>query len=190
MWALVNADDNSIVEVISNAKPITINSVKHPKGIFTLWSESELNTIGIYTVEDGTTGDIDTQNTSEPSYAFDSSNNKVVQSYTITEKDLTEVKNTCIAKAKIEAFDKMKGFGWMVQRVTMDSSKTIPSDVTSYCNKIRTDCNDIITALNNCSTTAEVRVLHTNTVDSDGNVTEVARVNRWSSDSAVTGYKR
>ena len=78
----------------------------------------------------------------------------------------------------------------MVQRVTMDSSKTIPSDVTSYCNNIRTDCNDIITALNNCSTTAEVRVLHTNTVDSDGNVTEVARVNRWSSDSAVTGYKR
>ena len=78
----------------------------------------------------------------------------------------------------------------MVQRVTMDSSATIPSDVTSYCNNIRTDCNDIITALNNCSTTAEVRVLNTNTVDSDGNVTQVARVNRWSSDSSVTGYKR
>ena len=28
MWALVNADDNSIVEVISNAKTITINEVK------------------------------------------------------------------------------------------------------------------------------------------------------------------
>ena len=82
------------------------------------------------------------------------------------------------------------GFGWMVQRVTMDSSKTIPSDVTKYCNDIRTDCSDIITSINNCTITAQIRALHTDTVDSDGKVTEVARINRWSSDSAVTGYKR
>tara|TARA_R110002012_G_scaffold161126_2_gene323304 strand:- start:76 stop:648 length:573 start_codon:yes stop_codon:yes gene_type:complete len=190
MWALVNAEDNSIVEVISNAKTITINEVKHPKSIFTLWSESELNSIGLYTIVGGTTGDPTTQNTSDPSYAYNNSSKKVIQSYTITEKDIDAVKTNCIESVKIAAFEKMKNFGWMVQRVTMDSSKTIPSDVTKYCNDIRTDCSDIITSINNCTSTAQIRALHTDTVDSDGKVTEVARINRWSSDSAVTGYKR
>jgi hypothetical protein len=48
MWALI--EDNTIVRTFNRPKPITINNIQHPRTIFTLWSEEELNTIGIYSI--------------------------------------------------------------------------------------------------------------------------------------------
>ena len=50
-------------------------------------------------------------------------------------------------RAKTRAHALIKEFGWLVQRVTMDSSATIPSAVLTYCAAIRKDCNDICTAI-------------------------------------------
>mgnify|MGYP003660356714 CR=1 FL=1 len=36
MWALLNSDEDTIVEIIINPKPMTIGGIQHPKEIFTL----------------------------------------------------------------------------------------------------------------------------------------------------------
>ena len=55
MWSLIK--DNKIQEVIPIPKDIVIDDIKHSRRIFTSWSWSELNAIGIYTVEPGAVGD-------------------------------------------------------------------------------------------------------------------------------------
>ena len=93
-------------------------------------------------------------------------------------------------KAKRQAHDLIKRFGWLVQRVTMDSSKTIPSVVTTYCAAIRTDCADICTAIDNAANMAAFKALYQDTYNSDGTVDVVARVNRWADDTNVQTYER
>ena len=49
MFALV--ESGSITKMLRGNKGIEIGGVKHPASIFTLWTESERNAIGVYTVE-------------------------------------------------------------------------------------------------------------------------------------------
>ena len=48
MYALI--EDGSITKIIKNPKSMIIADVQYPAKIFQLWSQSELNTIGIYEV--------------------------------------------------------------------------------------------------------------------------------------------
>ena len=93
-------------------------------------------------------------------------------------------------KAKQQAHGLIKRFGWLVQRVTMDSSATIPSAVTTYCAAIRTDCADICTAIDNAANMTAFKALYQDTYNSDGTVDVVARVNRWTDDTNVKTYER
>ena len=216
MWAYVT--DNTIQEIIRFPKSMVINNVRHPRAIFTAWTWTELNNIGIYTVEPGTKGDNRFKYTSQPTYAFDSSNKKVTTTYTKTDKALADsnavdedgnnlldkdgnqiinygLKTLAKEKAKRQAHDLIKRFGWLVQRVTMDSSKTIPSAVTTYCAAIRTDCADICTAIDDAANMTAFKALYQDiyNYDSDGEITSVktvARVNRWTDDTNVQTYER
>jgi len=211
MWAYVT--DNTIQEIIRFPKSMVINDVRHPRTIFTAWSWTELNNIGIYTVEPGTKGDDRFEYTSQPTYAFDSANKKVTTTYTKTDKALADsnavdedgnnildidgnqvinygLKTQAKEKAKQQAHGLIKRFGWLVQRVTMDSSATIPSAVTTYCAAIRTDCADICTAIDNAANMAAFKALYQDTYNSDGTVDVVARVNRWTDDTNVQTYER
>ena len=212
MWAYIK--DNKIEEIISIPKDMVIDNVRHSRRIFTAWTWDELNAIGIYTVEAGTKGDDRFQITSQPTYTFNSSNKKVTTKYTINDKALddTNVKNEdgsdmkdsitgeqivnyglkTLAKnqAKSTAHNKIKKLGWLVQRVTMDSSATIPSAVTTYCAAIRKDCNDICTAIDNASDMSAFKALYESELNSDGSVKTVNRINRWTSDSTVQDYIR
>ena len=49
MFAIV--ESGSITSMIRGNKGVEINGIKHPASIFTLWSESERNAIGVYTIE-------------------------------------------------------------------------------------------------------------------------------------------
>jgi len=211
MWAYIK--DNKIEEIISIPKDIVIDNVRHSRRIFTAWTWDELNAIGIYTVEPGTRGDDRFEITSNPTYAFDSGNNKVTTTYTTTDKALADanvvdedgnnvldadgnkiinkgLKTQAKEEAKKTAHGLIKRFGWLVQRVTMDSSATIPSAVTTYCAAIRTDCGDICTAIDNASDMDGFKALYADTVNSEGVVTQVNRINRWTTDSTVTDYIR
>ena len=198
MWAIINSD-NEIEEIIRYPRNIIINEVQHSRRIFTDWSWEELNVIGIYTVEAGTKGD-QFQVTSNPTYTFDSSNNKVTTSYTLTDKaldDVTENGNTdkglkTLAKeqAKRTANSLISRFNWLVERSIYDSSKTIPTAVSNYVSSIRQDCLDIETDIDDASNMAAFKALYTDTVDSNGEITQVNRINRWTSDSTVQDYIR
>ena len=48
MYALV--EDGLISKLITNPKAMVIGDVRYPAKIFQLWSQSELNNIGIYEV--------------------------------------------------------------------------------------------------------------------------------------------
>ena len=70
MFALV--ESGSITQMPRGNKGITLNNVQYPASIYTLWSESERNAIGIYTVEEDNTNLKDNEwyiNTNQ-SYAF------------------------------------------------------------------------------------------------------------------------
>ena len=89
MFALV--ESGSITQMPKGNKGITLNNVQYPPSIYTLWSESERNAIGIYTVEINNTNKKDEEwyvNTNI-TYAFGSG--KVTGTYgTATAKALAD----------------------------------------------------------------------------------------------------
>ena len=93
-------------------------------------------------------------------------------------------------QAKRTANSLISRFNWLVERSIYDSSKTIPSAVSTYVAAIRTDCNDIETAIDNASDMTAFKALYTDTVNSDGEVTQINRINRWTDDDTVKTYIR
>ena len=95
MFALV--ESGSITSMPKGNKGVEINSVKHPASIFTLWTESERNAIGVYTIEIDETNRKDEEyyvNTNI-TYSYDSSANKVKGTYgTATAKAIADTKWT------------------------------------------------------------------------------------------------
>ena len=211
MWAYVT--DNTIQEIIRFPKSMVINNVRHPRAIFTAWSWTELNNIGIYTVEPGTQGDNRFEITSQPKYAFDSSNKKVTTTYTKTDKALADskavdddgnpvlddhdnqvvilgLKSIAKNKCKAQANGLIKRFNWLVERYTYDNSKTIPSAVSTYVTNVRNSCTTICNAIDNSADMAAFKALHNDTYDSSGNLTAVATIRNWPDDYDVQTYER
>ena len=206
--------DNKIEEIIARPKDMVIDDVRHSRRIFTAWTWDELNAIGIYTVEVGTQGDDRFEITSSPTYTYSSSNKKVTTAYTTTDRALDDAnaKNEdgsdmkdpitgeqvinyglkTLAKnlAKTQANNYISRFNWLVERSIYDSSKAIPDAVKTYVAAIRTDCNDIETAITNASDMDAFKALYTNEYNSDGTIKTVNRINRWTSDSTVQDYIR
>lgn len=211
MWAYVTG--NTIQEIIRFPKSMVINDVRHPRTIFTAWSWTELNNIGIYTVEPGTKGDDRFEYTSQPTYAFDSANKKVTTTYTKTDKALADsnavdedgnavldrkgnqvvnlgLKSIAKNKCKTQANGLIKRFNWLVERYTYDNSKTIPSAVSTYVTNVRNSCTTICNAIDNSADMAAFKALHNDTYDSDGNITAVATIRNWPDDYDVQTYER
>jgi len=212
MWALIK--DNKIEQIYQRPKSLVIGEVRYPSNMFTKYTDAEKAAIGIYPVEDsGTKGDDRFEYTSQATYSFSASDKKVTTSYTITAKSLVDVNDVdedgnavldykgnqtvtlglkSIAKnqAKETANYLIKRFNWLVERQAYDSSATIPSAVGTYVGDIKTDCAAIEAAIDGASDMAAFKALYEDTRDSDGNVTEVARINRWSDDYDVKQYVR
>jgi len=212
MWALIK--DNKIEQIYQRPKSLVIGEVRYPSNMFTKYTDAEKAAIGIYPVEDsGTKGDDRFEYTSQATYSFSASDKKVTTSYTITAKSLVDVNDVdedgnavldykgnqrvtlglkSIAKnqAKETANSLIKRFNWLVERLAYDSSATIPSAVGTYVGDIKTDCAAIEAAIDGASDMAAFKALYEDTRDSDGNVTEVARINRWSDDYDVKQYVR
>ena len=192
MWAKLNSDGDAIEEIIVNTKDMLVDGVNYPKVLFTLWTDAERLAIDIVPVT--TTGShLDTSFYVEkdPTYAIASDKESVVR--TIGEKDsdktLSDLKAAAKVAANIAASNLLKGYGWLAERkVTADVD--VPSDVLTFMAAIRTDHTNISTAIDNASDMDAFIVLHTDSLDSDGEVDVVARVNRWTSDADAKAYRR
>ena len=192
MFAIV--ESGSITSMPNGNKGLEINGVKPPASIFTLWTESERNAIGVYTVE------IDTTNfkaeewyiNTNITYAYDSSANKVKGTYgTATAKAHADTKWT---QSEIDAGEapagadtntvKTEGLKTVLIRVIKSQVKSIlnetdwyitrkaeediaiPSSITTHRKAVRTKQAAMETAITNAADTAALETLHTR--DSNG----------------------
>ena len=211
MWAYIK--DNKIEEIIRFPKTMVIEDVTHSRRIFTSWSWTELNNIGIYTVEEGTKGNDNFEYTSQPKYTFSSSGKKVTTAYTTTDKALDDseakdedgknildekgnktynygLKTQAKEKAKQQANSLISRFNWLVERSIYDSSKSIPDAVKTYVAAIRTDCANIEKAIDDASDMSAFRKLYDWEYNKDGSVKTIAPIQNWSDDYDVKSYIR
>ena len=192
MYALV--EDNNITKLITNPKSIIIGDVRYPAKIFSVWSASELNAIGIYEVITDSTNFKDEKwyiNTNE-SYAF--ADNQVTRSWgTATpkahadtlwtsqdktdgkipeEKDVGDVavkglKTVLIEQLKSQVANELARTDWYITRNT-EKSTAIPSAISTHRDAVRTKQAEMETAITNASNTPALETLYTYTTDDDG----------------------
>jgi len=189
MYAIV--EDNEITKIITNPKSMVIGDVRYPAKIFSVWSVSELNAIGIYEVITDSTNKKDEQwyiNTNE-SYAF--ADDQVTRSWgtptakahadsnavdedgnNILDGDGNQVinyglKTQLIKTLKEQVANELARTDWNIIRNT-EKSTAIPSDISTHRDAVRTKQAEMETAITNASDTPALETLYTYTTDSEG----------------------
>ena len=191
MFALV--ESGSITKLLSGKKGITIGDNQYPKAIFTLWTKSEREAIGIYEVEMDNSKRKDEQwyiNTNV-TYAFGSG--KVTGSYgdatakahadtLYTAQDESDGKGTegdvkveglktrLIRTVKSQAAGILQDTDWYIVRKA-DAGTAVPSSITNHRAAVRTKCAEMETSITNASDTPALETLYTYTKQEDGSVT-------------------
>ena len=191
MYALV--ENNEISKIITNPKAMVIGDVIYPAKIFQLWSQSELNAIGIYEVITDSTNKKDEKwyiNTNE-SYAF--ADNQVTRSWgTATPKAHADtlwtaqdeidgkgtegevatrgLKYNLIRDLKITVANELSKTDWYITRNT-EKETAIPSAISTHRDAVRTKQAEMETAITNASNTPALETLYTYTEQDDGSVT-------------------
>ena len=164
MYALV--EDNAITKTYNNPRGMTIGDVQYPQNIHSLWTESDLNAIGIYTVVYDDTNKKDEEWYINTNQTLTFAGGKVTATYgTATARaiaDRNEVDddgnpllndngNQIVTKGlktvKKEIFDKQAAgllakYDWYIIRNT-EASTAIPSAITDYRTAVRTKCNSM-----------------------------------------------
>ena len=184
MFAIV--ESGSITSMPNGNKGINIGDNQYPASIFTLWSESERNAIGVYTVEIDNTNKKDGEwyvNTAI-TYAFGSG--KVTGTYgtatakahadtkwTQSEIDAGEapagadtntvkdegLKTALIRQIKADVKSELNKTDWYVTRKS-EKSTAIPSSVSTHRDAVRTKQAEMETAITNASDTAALETLY------------------------------
>jgi len=171
MWALV--ESGSVSKIYTRPKQLTLGDVNYPSNIFTMWSASELEAIGIYeVVQDGT-------NYKNPKYYTNTD-----QSFNFASGTVTATYGTATAKAIADtlytAQDETDGLGtegevkskglktlhkevinsqaagnlsptdWMVVRAA-EGGTAVPSSITTQRAAVRTKANAMCTQIDNAA---------------------------------------
>ena len=187
MFAIV--ESGSITSMPKGNKGVEINGIKHPASIFTLWSESERNAIGVYTVEIDETNlkSKEWYNNTNITYVF--SGGKVTGSYGTatakphadilyteqnktdndipTGKDVGDVKQEglktiLIREVKAQAQGILNQTDWYVVRKA-DTDEAIPSNIATHRAAVRTKQASMETAITNAADTPALETLYTYT---------------------------
>ena len=191
MWGLVQS--GSITKFINNPKAMIIGDVQYPAKIFSLWSKSELEAIGIYEVEFNNTNKKDDQwyNNTNQSFAF--AGGKITASYgsatakahadTLwTAQDETDGKGTegevavrglkynLIKNLKSQVASELARTDWYITRNT-EKSTAIPSSISTHRDAVRTKQASMETQITNAADTPALETLYTYTKQEDNSVT-------------------
>ena len=195
MYALV--EDNNITKLINNPKSIVIGDVNYPAKIFSVWSASELNAIGIYEVITDSSNRKDEKwyiNTNE-SYAFadnqvtkswgtatakkhadtlwtaqDKTDDKIPEGKDVGDVAVKGLKTQLIETLKQQVAGELTKTDWYITRNT-EKSTAIPSNISTHRDAVRTKQAEMETAITNASDTPALETLYTYTKQEDGSVT-------------------
>ena len=188
MFALV--ESGSITKMLNGRKGITIDGVQHPQQIFTIWTESERNAIGIYTVEMDVSKRKDDKWYINTNITYTFSGGKVTGSYgdatakahadtLYTAQDETDglgtegdvkaegLKTILIRQVKNEAKGELNRTDWYVVRKAEEDT-AIPSAITTHRKSVRSKQAEMETAITNASDTPALETLYTYTEQEDG----------------------
>jgi len=167
MYALV--EDNTITKTYNNPRGMTIGGVQYPQNIHGLWTEAELNVIGIYTVVYDDTNKKDEEwyiNTNQSltfaggvvTATYGTATAKAIADTLWTEQDNTDglipedksvgdVATKGLKTVKKEIFDRQAAgllakYDWYVIR-NNEAGTSIPSAITDYRTAVRAKCNSM-----------------------------------------------
>ena len=183
--------------MLSGKKGITIGDLQYPKEIFTLWTKSEREAIGVYEVEmdNSKRKDEEWYINTDITYAFGSG--KVTGSYgdatakayadTLwTSQDKTDgkipagkdvgdvaaegLKTTLIKTIKNQAAGILADTDWYIVRKA-DAGTAVPSSITTHRAAVRTKAAEMETKITNASDTPALETLYTYTKQEDGSIT-------------------
>ena len=195
MYALV--ESGSITKFLSGNKGITIGDNQYPKAIFTLWTKSEREAIGIYEVEMDNSKRKDEQwyiNTNV-TYAFgggkvtgsygdstakkhadtlwtsqDKTDGKIPEDKDVGDVAVEGLKTVLIRNVKAQAAGILQETDWYITRKA-DAGTAVPSAVTTHRAAVRTKAAAQETQITNASDTPALETLYTYTEQEDGSVT-------------------
>ena len=191
MFALV--ESGSITKMLNGRRGITIDGVQHPQQIFTIWTESERNAIGIYTVEMDVSKRKDDKWYINTNITYTFSGGKVTGSYgdatakahadtLYTAQDETDglgtegdvkaegLKTILIRQVKNEAKGELNRTDWYVVRKAEEDT-AIPSAITTHRKSVRSKQAEMETAITNASDTPALETLYTYTKQEDETTT-------------------
>ena len=171
MWALV--ESGSVTKVYNRPRALTIGDVSYPSNIFTMWTSSELEALGIYEVV------IDNTNLKDQQYYINTNQTFAFASGTVT-ASYGSATAQAIADTLYTAQDETDGLGtegevasrglkfnhkvainsqasgllsqtdWYSIRAA-DGGTAVPSSVSNHRTAVRTKANSMCTAIDNAS---------------------------------------
>ena len=197
MYAIVT--DGSISRYVNHPKAVTIGDVQYPAKIFSVWSKSELNAIGIYevTFDDSNKKDEKWYINTNQTYTYDASAGTVIAAYGTatakahadtlwTSQDKTDgkipegkdvgdvavegLKTILIRTIKQQAAGILQDTDWYIVRKA-DAGTAVPSSITTHRAAVRTKAAEMETAITNASDTPALETLYTYTNQEDGSFT-------------------
>ena len=181
MFALVQ--DGSITKMISGNRGITLGDIQYPRSIFSLWSASEKEAIGIYEVVFNNTNKKDEKWYTNTNQSFDFADGVVTASYgsstakahadtLFTAQDESDglgtegevatrgLKYNLIRTVKSQAAGELVRTDWYIVRKA-DAGTAVPSAITTHRAAVRTKCAEQETLITNASDTPALETLYT-----------------------------
>jgi len=100
MYAIV--ENNEVKQIITNPKSLVIGDVRYPAKIFQLWSQDELNAIGIYEVITDSTNKKDEEYFINTNEEYNYADNQVTRSWRTATPKLLEDRNEVWSQEQID----------------------------------------------------------------------------------------
>ena len=190
MYALV--EDGSISKLITNPKAMVIGDVRYPAKIFSVWSQSELNAIGIYEVITDSTNFKDQAYYINTNEEYNFADNQVTRSWgTATPKRLEDedavdqdgenildddgnqvinygLKTEKKRIVKEQASGLLEKTDWHNHKALDDDTYTTPDNIKTYRANVRAKSNEMETQIDACTTVDELKALYEYTRQEDG----------------------
>ena len=193
MYALVT--DGSIAKYLKGNRGVTVGDIQYPQNIFSVWTESQRNAIGIYEViqnnakkkdeeyyintnqiftydaDAGTVtatyGDATAKAHADTTWTqADSDNGLLPSDKSVGDVKVEGLKTKLIRIVKSQAAANLSDTDWYIVRKA-DAGTAVPSAVTNHRAAVRTKCAEMETAITNASNTPAIETLYTyvNTAD-------------------------
>jgi hypothetical protein len=193
MYAIV--ENNEITKLITNPKSLVIGDVRYPAKIFQLWSQDELNAIGIYEVVTDSSNKKDEEYYINTNEEYNFADNQVTRSWgTATPKRLEDedavdedgnnildddgnqvinygLKTEKKRIVKAQASGLLAPTDWYVVKSTEVADYSVPANVTTFRSDVRAKSNEMETQIDACTNVDELKALYEYTQNEDGTIT-------------------